>query len=114
MVLSTGLLQTIRASGNFGTMIIVVKRTIVKHGFEFVRHVVPKVIRPLHSLWNEVIGFLFLSLAFIGAMSGYRIYRRFDGSPETFFRLILVACFVLIMSYYAISSFLPALTISPS
>ena len=95
-------------------MNIVVKRTIVKHGVEFVRHVVPKVIRPLHSLWNEVIGFLFLSLAFIGAMSGYRIYRHFDGSPETFFRLILVACFVLIMSYYGVSSFLRARKISRS
>jgi hypothetical protein len=92
----------------------VVKRRIVKHGVEFVRHVVPRVIKPLRSLWNEVIGFLFLSLAFIGATSGYRIYRHFDGSPETFFRLILVACFVLIMSYYGISSFLRARKISRS
>ena len=114
MVLSTGSRGEIRARGNFGTMNVVVKRRIVKHGVEFVRHVVPKVIRPLHSLWNEVIGFLFLSLAFIGAMSGYRIYRHYDGSPETFFRLILVACFVLIMSYYGISSFLRARKISRS
>ena len=91
-----------------------VKRTIVKHGVEFVRHVVPRVIKPLHSLWNEVIGFLFLSLAFLGAMSGYRMYRHFDGSPETFFRLTLAACFVLVMAYYGISSFLRARKISRS
>ena len=90
------------------------KRNIVKHGVEFFRHVVPRVIRPLHSLWNEVIGFLFLSLAFLGAVSGYRIYLHHDPSPETFFRLTLVACFVLVMSFYGISSFLRARKISRS
>ena len=90
------------------------KRNYVRHGVEFVRHVVPKVIRPLHSLWNEVIGFLFLSLAFLGSVSGYRIYRHFDGSAETFFRLILVGCFVAIMIYYGVSSFLRARKISRS
>jgi hypothetical protein len=114
MFLSTGCWREIRVRAQFWYHEYVVKRRIVKHGVEFVRHVVPKVIRPLHSLWNEVIGFLFLSLAFIGAMSGYRIYRHYDGSPETFFRLILVACFVLIMSYYGISSFLRARKISRS
>ncbi len=89
-------------------------RRIIKHGVEFVRHVVPRVIKPLHSLWNEVIGFLFLSLAFLGAMSGYRMYRHFDGSPEVFFRLTLAACFVLVMAYYGISSFLRARKISRS
>ena len=90
------------------------KRSIIKHGVQFLRHVVPGVIRPLHSLWNEVIGFLFLSLAFLGAVSGYRIYRNHEASPETFFRLTLVACFVLVMSYYGISSFLRARKISRS
>ena len=90
------------------------KRSVVNHGVEFMRHVVPRVIRPLHSLWNEVIGFLFLSLAFIGAVSGYRIYRNHEASAETFFRLTLVACFVLVMSYYGISSFLRARKISRS
>ena len=91
-----------------------VKRRLVKHGVEFFRHVVPSVIKPLRSLWNEVIGFLFLSLAFLGATSGYRIYRHFDGSPETFFRLALAGCFVLVMSYYGVSSFLRARKISRS
>ena len=91
-----------------------VKRTLVKHGIEFVRHVVPKVIRPLHSLWNEVIGFLFLSLAFLGAVRGYKFVRDFDGSPNSFFQLTLVGSFVLVMSYYGISSFLRARKISRS
>jgi len=78
------------------------------------RHVVPRVVQPLHSLWNEVIGFLFLSLAFLGGISGYRMYRRFDGSAETFFRLILAGLFVLIMTVYGISSFRRARKISRS
>jgi hypothetical protein len=68
----------------------------------------------MRSLWNEVIGFLFLSLAFLGAVSGYRIYRHFDGSAETFFRLILVSFFVLIMSGYGVASFRRARKISRS
>ena len=90
------------------------KASFVRHGVEFVRHVVPRVVQPLHSLWNEVIGFLFLSLAFLGGISRYRMYRRFDGSAETFFRLILAGLFVLIMTIYGISSFRRARKISRS
>jgi hypothetical protein len=92
----------------------VAKRSIVAHGVQFVRHVVPQVVRPIHSLWHEVIGFLFLSLAFLGGVSGYRIYRHSDGSAETFFRLTLAALFVVIMSGYGISSFRRARKISRS
>ena len=73
-------------------------------------------VKPLRSLWNEVIGFLFLSLAFIGATSGYKKYfLHFDGSPgEKIFGLTLTGSFVLVMSYYGISSFLRARKISRS
>jgi hypothetical protein len=90
------------------------KASFVRHGVEFVRHVVPQVIRPMHSLWNELIGFLFLSLAFLGGLSAYRIYRHFDGSTETFFRLTLAGLFVVIMTYYGVSSFRRARKISRS
>ena len=90
------------------------KASLVRHGVEFVRHVVPQVVRPLHSLWNELIGFLFLSLAFLGAVYEYRIYRHFDGSTETFFRLALAGFFVLVMTFYGISSFRRARKISRS
>jgi len=72
------------------------------------------VIRPLRSLWHEVIGFLFLSLGFLGGVSGIRVARNFDGSPESLFRLIVIACFVLIMTGYGISSFLRARKITRS
>ena len=90
------------------------KRSLLFHGSELVRHIVPKVIRPLRSLWHEVIGFLFLSLGFLGGISGIRVARNFDGSPESLFRLIVIACFVLIMTGYGISSFLRARKITRS
>lgn len=90
------------------------KPSIVRQGAQFVYHVVPQVVRPLRSLWNEVIGFLFLSLAFLGSVSGYRIARHYDSSPETFFRLTLVILFVIIMFVYGVSSFRRARKISRS
>jgi hypothetical protein len=92
----------------------VAKRSLVYHGSELLKHVVPKVIRPIHSLWHEVIGFLFLSLGFLGAMSGVRLFRNYDDSPSTLFRLIVIACFVIIMVGYGISSFLRARKITRS
>jgi hypothetical protein len=93
---------------------IVAKRSLLKHGSELLRHVVPQVIRPIRSLWHEIIGFLFISLGFLGGMSGIRIARNYDGSPETVFRLVVIGCFVLIMGGYGISSFLRARKISRS
>jgi len=90
------------------------KRSLVSHAADFIRHVVPQVIRPLRSLWHEVIGFLFLSLAFLGGVSGFRKARNFDGSPEILFQLIVTGCFVLIMGGFGISSFLRARKISRS
>ena len=90
------------------------KRSLVSHAADLIRHVVPQVIRPLRSLWHEVIGFLFLSLAFLGAMSGLRKARNFDGSPEILFQLIVTGLFVIIMSGFGISSFLRARKISRS
>ncbi len=97
-----------------GIMKTVPKRSLFFHGSELLRHVVPKVIRPIQSLWNEVIGFLFLSLAFLGAVRGYRDARNYDGSPEILFRLIVVGCFVRVMTGFGISSFLRARKITRS
>ena len=90
------------------------RRNLVSDGADLIRHVVPKVIRPLRSLWHEVIGFLFLSLAFLGGLSGFRKARNFDGSPEILFQLIITGCFVLLMGGFGVSSFLRARKISRS
>jgi len=92
----------------------VAKRSIVTTGVQFFRHVVPQVARPIHSLWNQMIGFLFICLALMGASAVFRICRHFDGSPESLFRLILACFFVVIMALYGVTSLLRARKISRS
>jgi hypothetical protein len=95
-------------------MMLVAKRTLISHGAQFLKHVVPEVIRPIRSLWHEVIGFLVLCLAFLGGVSGFRVVRSFDGEPESMFRLLLTGVFVVIMGGFGISSFRRARKISRS
>ncbi len=43
----------------------------VRYGREFIKHIVPAILKPARTLWNEVIGFLFLCLAvFFGSGTG--------------------------------------------
>jgi len=90
------------------------KRSLIYQGSELARHIMPKVIRPIHSLWHEVIGFLFLSIGFLATVSGIRSARTFDGSPAAMFKLIVTAFFVVLMLGYGISSFLKARKITRS
>ena len=80
----------------------------------FLGHVIPGVIRPLHVLWNEIIGFLFLVLAVMPIPSIVRNVREFEGDAGSFFRLILSFSFAGVMAYFGISSFLRARRISRS
>jgi hypothetical protein len=89
------------------------KRSLSYHGAQFLKHVVPQLIRPIRSLWHEVIGFLFLSLAFLAGVSGFRVARNLE-DPANLFRLVVTVIFVLIMAGFGISSFLRARKISRS
>jgi len=80
----------------------------------FLGHVIPGVIRPLHVLWNEIIGFLFLVLAVIPIPSIVRNVRDFEGDAGSLFRVILSFSFAAVMAYFGISSFLRARRISRS
>lgn len=73
-------------------------------------HVVPGVVRPLHILWNQVIGFVFLVLALIPVPSVIRNWGK-DGAQG---HLALSLCFVLLMGYFGVSSFWRARKISKS
>lgn len=90
------------------------KHSLLSQGSQFLKHVVPEVIRPIRSLWHEIIGFLFLVLAFLGGVSGFRLVRNFDGEPENVFRLLIIGIFVAIMGGFGISSFRRARKISRS
>jgi succinate dehydrogenase hydrophobic anchor subunit len=86
-----------------------VNRQVIRHGREFVKHVVPAVLKPARTLWNEVIGFLFLCLAIIFGFNGVRAYLNNEGA-----KLLLAAPLTLIMAWFGISSFLRARKISRS
>jgi hypothetical protein len=81
---------------------------------KFLRHVVPGVIRPLHALWNEVIGFLFIVFTVVAAFYVVRAVRNFDGEVEGLVRIVLPALFGLVMGYFGVSSFLRARKITRS
>ncbi len=80
----------------------------------FLQHVVPAVLKPARTLWHEIIGFLFLSVAIIFLFSAVRYLREFDGSPGSIIRLSMAAFCVILMGGYGISSFLRARKISRS
>lgn len=81
---------------------------------KFLRHVLPGVIRPLHALWNEVIGFLFIVFTVVAGFYVIRAVRNFDGEIEGLVRIVLPALFGLVMGYFGVSSFLRARKISRS
>jgi hypothetical protein len=70
--------------------------------------------RPIRSLWNEVIGFVFLSFAFLGVVRGYRAVKAFNGEPMDIFGLILIGTFILVTGGFGISSFVRARKITRS
>ena len=74
----------------------------------FYQSVLPGEVKPLHILWNEVIGFLFLTLAIFTAPAGWRYYRAIEADPRNLFRLLLTAAFALTMAWFGVSSFMKA------
>ncbi len=81
---------------------------------KFLGHILPGVVRPMHALWNEVIGFFFLILAAYFAASVWGSVRRFDGSGESILRAMGSVGFTVLFAYFGISSFLKARKISRS
>ena len=81
---------------------------------KFLRHVLPAVIRPLHALWNEVIGFLFIVFTVVAAFYVIRAVRNFEGDIEGLVHIVFPALFGLVMGYFGVSSFLRARKISRS
>ncbi len=87
---------------------------MLKLARKFLGHVLPGVVRPLHILWNEVIGFVFICLALLTVPSMWRIYKSFDGQAESVFRMGITVGFAFIMLCFGIGSFRRAKKISRS
>ena len=82
----------------------------LRHGKQFVKHVAPAVIKPVHILWNEVIGFIFLCMAaLIGVRTAHGVAKH-DAAVLVAFGFIGT----LIMLWFGVSSFRKARKISRS
>ena len=99
------------------------KRVTVRHGVrygrEFVKHIVPAILKPAQILWNEVIGFLFLSFAVIFSFKTVRYSMDYmkagpEGGTGELIRLAMAGFCTFLMAWYGVSSFLRARRISRS
>lgn len=76
---------------------------------KFIDNVVPGIIKPVHSLWNEVIGFLFLVLGVMAIRPVWQAWRE-----EDFTKLALSGFFSLVMLSFGVHGFVKARRISRS
>jgi hypothetical protein len=74
-----------------------------------IKHIVPAVIKPARTLWNEVIGFFFLCL---GVMFGFTTVRSVLN--HDMLRGVAAGLCTVLMAWYGITSFLRARKISRS
>ncbi len=91
-------------------------RTEAKPGIvrQFVNHVVPGVIRPLHILWNEIIGFFFLVFGVWFGSAAFRGYRKLGQPQGSLVGVVVPAIAAAIMLAYGLHSFLKARKIGRS
>jgi hypothetical protein len=80
---------------------------------------VPAVIKPIHSLWNQVIGFFFLCFAAVFELGALRYYRAYQHDPPAeqlndIGRIVAVVIIGLVLAVFGISAFLKARRISRS
>lgn len=81
---------------------------------EFLRHVLPGVIKPVRVLWNEIVGFIFLVLAVFVGLSTYRRAQNFTGDAGGLLLLVASFTFAVMLAVYGVSSFRRARKISRS
>lgn len=81
---------------------------------QFLQHVVPSIVKPLHILWNEIIGFVFVSLAVIAGFRTFSFYNAAATDADQGVRMIFSGVFTLVMLYFGVSSFWKAKKIGKS
>ncbi len=89
--------------------ILIVKRLVLQQGRLLVKHLMPAVIKPLHTLWHEIISFVFLCFA---VFLGFRLVKAFRAQEIS--AIILVGFGFVICAGYGLSSYLRARKISRS
>jgi len=95
------------------------QRQAIRHGGSFLKHIIPAIIKPLHALWNEVVGFFFLCFAAFFGIRAVAYYKSYLDAPPAaapghLMRVVVTGFFAVIMAYFGVSSFLRARKISRS
>ena len=95
------------------------KQVTARHSREFVKHVVPAVLKPARTLWNEVIGFVFICFAVIFGFKAVRLYLDFargagEAASADLVRFVIAGFCTLLMLWFGVTSFLRARKISRS
>jgi heme A synthase len=80
-----------------------------KQSGAFVKHVLPAALKPLHSLWHDMLGFLFLVLA---GLAMWKVWRSPGTLPPA--QLGLVVVFIVVLIAYGVSSIRKSRRISRS
>lgn len=75
----------------------------------FVKHVMPQVVKPLHSLWHQVLAFIFLAVA---GLAAWKLWRT--QTPVEPPMMVLVVLFIVVTAGYGLSSLLKSNRISRS
>jgi len=86
----------------------------VRQSILFTRHVVPATIKPARTLWNEMIGFIFLLIAGYVGVAAVQTGMHYKGDPGELIKLIFAGIVTVIMAFYGIASFRKARRISRS
>jgi hypothetical protein len=81
---------------------------------KFLRAVLPGIVKPLHSLWNEVLGALFLTLAIVLVRPIWRGYQEMDRDPAHLLKFLLTVFFFLVMLGFGLHAFWKARRITRS
>ncbi len=90
------------------------KINLVRGSALFLRHFVPAAIRPARTLWNEIIGFIFLVIALAIGGSAVSEAIHFKGDPGSLIKLVFSGIVTVIMAFYGVASFMKARRISRS
>jgi hypothetical protein len=76
---------------------------------KFVKHVLPAAVKPVHSLWHEVLGFVFLTVA---VTAGWQLFRHASSLGPI--KIAIILPLIVVTTGYGVSSFLKARRISRS
>jgi uncharacterized membrane protein len=87
----------------------VAQKHLARQAGKFVKHVLPAAVKPVHSLWHEILGFVFLLFA---AIASWKVLH--NSGTLGFVQMAILILFIVVMVVYGVSSFLKARRISRS